>query len=328
MDTRPAQQLVYRMKTSRHTVYDIQYEVDMLKSNRHVNIISLVSMDGENMIMPAFPGGSLDRFILSRDRFTESEVFFVFYQIISGLQYLHNKGIVHRAGRTLKSRVVIADFGLAFYNKEEGKRHLNHGTFSYFAPEIVKETGDLAHFTTKSDCWAAGVVLLTMIDKHPFEDYDKSEESLREDILNSRLEPHISKNHPDFKSLLSGLLQMDASQRFSASECLQSSWMIERANPEFFAEYEVMVLQHFTEERRIWFGEKAKDEGHYCLYHLPAPTEEPAYRVRKTHIRPKVKKSSYRVNIQIMSSTKSVVEDWIEAVNEERFTRSDHRSRQ
>ncbi|CEG78317.1 hypothetical protein RMATCC62417_12947 [Rhizopus microsporus] len=53
MADRPAEQLVYRAKFSSRTVFISKNEIEILKANRHANVISLITMHDNNMIMPA-----------------------------------------------------------------------------------------------------------------------------------------------------------------------------------------------------------------------------------------------------------------------------------
>ncbi|EIE85741.1 hypothetical protein RO3G_10451 [Rhizopus delemar RA 99-880] len=323
MADKPTEQLVYRSAFSSQMVYVSKNEIDILKSNRHPNVISLVTMYDNNMILPAFPGGSLEHFITEAEHFTEDETFFTFYQLISGLQYLHKKGIVHR-GASIKSRIVIADFGLALYKGEAEKVHHSHGTFGYFAPEVVTDK----RYSSKSDCWAAGLILLSMIFvAHPFAKYLDNKQALTDAILNAKVDFDALKENTDLLNLVSSLLHVDPDQRHSASQCLQSSWVLKKTNRQFFSEYEEMVLQHFAGERKIWFDENFKDKQTYLLNDIPLEDERPHYHVDHDPLavadikykRRELKKDCFRIETEKIISTSGVIEDWIDAINKERF---------
>ncbi|CAO3659417.1 hypothetical protein G6F70_005997 [Rhizopus microsporus] len=332
MADRPAEQLVYRAKFSSRTVFISKNEIEILKANRHPNVISLITMHDNNMIMPAFPGGSLDQYIGNDEPFTEEESFFIFYQLASGLQYLHRKGIVHRdikpdnilvSGTSLRSRIVIADFGLAIYEGDADKVREKHGTYGYFAPEVVKYN----RFSAKSDCWAAGIILFIMLfGRHPFEEYLNDMTLLTDAILNGKIDYERLEKNDDLELLLSSLLHVDVRKRASLAQCLQSNWILKRANNDFFQEYKEMVLDHFEDERRVWFGEDLKDDKAYYLNNLPVDELKPTYHVDDDPIaveeiksRRVELKSGLKINTEMIENSPWSIEDWINAINTERF---------
>ena len=91
-------------------------------------------------------------------------------QVISGVEYLHKEGILHRdikLGNILikSSTVKLADFGLAIkYRDNEVPRQLC-GTPNFLAPEVYR----LKLHSTASDIWAVGCVLYSLlVGQNPF----------------------------------------------------------------------------------------------------------------------------------------------------------------
>lgn len=99
--------------------------------------------------------GELYKFIEHSDRFEEPFVKYVFNQVIEGVKYLHNVGIVHRDIKpenlliNKKGRILIADFSFAQRLKEIDSGNLfckkfdpnvelkyNVGSEIYNSPEI------------------------------------------------------------------------------------------------------------------------------------------------------------------------------------------------
>ena len=87
----------------------------------------------------------------------QSEVSEIIRQITLALQYIHNKGIVHRdlkLGNILLDNVGVAklgDFGLAMYYKDAKPGNIC-GTPNFIAPEVLN---DSIH-EPASDIWALG----------------------------------------------------------------------------------------------------------------------------------------------------------------------------
>ncbi len=98
--------------------------------------------------------------------FGEEYASFLTRQIVSALEHIHRKGIIHRDiklenlilhqnGQIVK----IADFGLSTFIPEDGKARTNCGSKSYKAPEIVAERA----YSFEVDIWSLGVTLFSMV---------------------------------------------------------------------------------------------------------------------------------------------------------------------
>lgn len=103
------------------------------------------------------------------------------YDILSGLNYLASKGIMHRdlklENLILKNEsdidgnsVKIVDFGLASKCDIHSYLFRRCGTPGYVAPEIINSSSkDTTKFTPVVDVFSAGVILFTIfIGSSPF----------------------------------------------------------------------------------------------------------------------------------------------------------------
>uniref|UniRef100_A0A8D8YJJ3 non-specific serine/threonine protein kinase n=1 Tax=Cacopsylla melanoneura TaxID=428564 RepID=A0A8D8YJJ3_9HEMI len=91
-----------------------------------------------------------------------------FRQLISGVEYLHTKGIAHRDLKPenvlldLQDNLKISDFGLATVFRMNGKeRPLDKkcGTLPYVAPEVLVRS----YLAEPADIWSCGIILVAMI---------------------------------------------------------------------------------------------------------------------------------------------------------------------
>ncbi|KAG6911574.1 hypothetical protein DXG01_011877 [Tephrocybe rancida] len=190
-----------------HDVGQVMKEVRILMTIRHPNINEIYDTEVNRNFIHIFlqlcTGGDLFTYITnhpnSRHRLCEAEAKYIMYQLLRGLEYLHNNMISHR-GRSFESeqssisfydpsndlakpenillhspgpypRILIADFGLARPNAYQETLNVC-GTVSYLPPEGVKalDVKHLGYVGMPADCWSAGVILFIMLSgSHPFD---------------------------------------------------------------------------------------------------------------------------------------------------------------
>jgi len=133
-------------------------------------------------------GGELFFHLSIEKKFSEDRAKFYAAEIISGISYLHQHGIIYRdlkPENILLDRaghVIMTDFGLS----KEGLIGPNDrtgtfcGTPEYLAPEVI--SGD--SYTKSIDWWSVGTLIFEMLTGlPPF--YDQNEEAMYEKIMKS-----------------------------------------------------------------------------------------------------------------------------------------------
>ena len=105
-------------------------------------------------------------------RWSKDVMQYIFFQILSGMKYLHHKRIWHRDLKPANILISfgndgcvvlkIADFGLAKETEvTSAYAHSRIGTRVYMSPELLKRNDDTHVIQYKADCdiWALGCVL-------------------------------------------------------------------------------------------------------------------------------------------------------------------------
>ncbi|NWS27823.1 M3K19 kinase, partial [Polioptila caerulea] len=155
-------------------------EVDLLKTLKHVNIVTYLGTCLEDNILSIFmefvPGGSISSILNRFGPLPEVVLCKYTKQILQGVAYLHDNCVVHRDIKgsnvmLMPSGVIkLIDFGcarrLAWASLSGTRSELLrsvHGTPYWMAPEVISESG----YGRKSDIWSLGCTVFEMATGKP-----------------------------------------------------------------------------------------------------------------------------------------------------------------
>ena len=225
-------------------------EIEIMKHVRHRHVVGLFELfESEKcmwLILELVQGGDLNFFISNHETYSERVVSHLFSQLLSGVHYLHGRGIIHRDlkldnillhGTVENGDVKIADFGLSAlvkvgstgYDRKDSAKRKEYrgltdmwGTASYFAPELIAGA-----YGPQTDVWALGCVLYEMLSgKHPFEsDSDDELYAMINGAAYDLTQQPWDEISDGAKDLVRKLLRVDAVQRLSCSEALKHPWI-------------------------------------------------------------------------------------------------------
>ncbi|NXK58479.1 M3K19 kinase, partial [Sylvietta virens] len=155
-------------------------EVDLLKTLKHVNIVTYLGTCLENNILSIFmefvPGGSISSILNRFGPLPEVVLCKYTKHILQGVAYLHDNCVVHRDIKgsnvmLMPTGVIkLIDFGcarrLAWASLSGTRSELLrsvHGTPYWMAPEVISESG----YGRKSDIWSVGCTVFEMATGKP-----------------------------------------------------------------------------------------------------------------------------------------------------------------
>ncbi|NXM64945.1 M3K19 kinase, partial [Illadopsis cleaveri] len=155
-------------------------EVDLLKTLKHVNIVTYLGTCLEDNILSIFmefvPGGSISSILNRFGPLPEVVLCKYTTQILQGVAYLHDNCVVHRDIKgsnvmLMPTGVIkLIDFGcarrLAWASLSGTRSELLrsvHGTPYWMAPEVINESG----YGRKSDIWSVGCTVFEMATGKP-----------------------------------------------------------------------------------------------------------------------------------------------------------------
>ena len=230
----------------------VKREFDMLAQFNHPNVILVAeifeSTESFYSVMEYCEGGELFNYIVKNRRLCEEEASFFYFQLINGLEYIHNLGIVHRDLKpenlllTKDHLLKIIDFGLSNYFKKNQKDLLVTpcGSPCYASPEMV---AGKTYDGFKIDIWSTGIILYAMLCGYlPFE--DKDNDILFKKILECKVvfPKFICKNG---KNLIEKILVTDPDIRINISDIKKHPFFLK--GKEIF-EQEFNILQLTKED--------------------------------------------------------------------------------
>ena len=230
-------------------------EINILKEIDHPNIIKLCEVKETTqfyyLVMEFCNGGGLSSCLeeykkKNRKPFPEEVVQYLMKQIVSGINYLHKRHILHRDIKLdnilvnfendedkrnknmLKAKVKIIDFGFA--------RHLNPSQLAFSTlgspinmdPGILRKLNKMENsrdygYDEKADIWSLGTICYEMlIGKCTFDAESMKELVYKVEKGNYFLPTNLSKEAVSF---LNGMLQYDSKKRLNSEQLMNHAFL-------------------------------------------------------------------------------------------------------
>uniref|UniRef100_A0A8C7QH40 non-specific serine/threonine protein kinase n=1 Tax=Oncorhynchus mykiss TaxID=8022 RepID=A0A8C7QH40_ONCMY len=203
------------------------------------------------LVMEYASGGEVFDYLVAHGRMKEKEARAKFRQIVSAVQYCHQKKIVHRDLKAenllldADMNIKIADFGFSNEFTMGSKLDTFCGSPPYAAPELFQGK---KYDGPEVDVWSLGVILYTLVSGSlPFDGQNLKE--LRERVVRGkyRIPFYMS---TDCENLLKRFLVLNPSKRGTLEQIMKDRWInagLEENELKPFMEPE----QDITDQKRI-----------------------------------------------------------------------------
>ncbi|WWD16781.1 hypothetical protein CI109_101213 [Kwoniella shandongensis] len=236
-----------KVKLGVHTDYGVEVAIKLIRRGslddetlKHPNIVRMFDViDTEKyigIVLEYAGGGELFEYILANKYLKERDAQKLFAQLVSGVDYLHKKHIVHRDLKLENllldkhRNIIITDFGFAnrFDHEQDDLMATSCGSPCYAAPELVVSEG--LYVGSAVDIWSCGVILYAMLSGYlPYDDDPQNPDGdninlLYKYIMSTKLNfpEHIS---PLAKSLLQIMLVPLPEHRCTVDQIMAHPWL-------------------------------------------------------------------------------------------------------
>uniref|UniRef100_A0A8C1T917 non-specific serine/threonine protein kinase n=1 Tax=Cyprinus carpio TaxID=7962 RepID=A0A8C1T917_CYPCA len=178
------------------------------------------------LVMEYASGGEVFDYLVAHGRMKEKEARAKFRQIVSAVQYCHQKHIVHRDLKAenllldADMNIKIADFGFSNEFMVGNKLDTFCGSPPYAAPELFQGK---KYDGPEVDVWSLGVILYTLVSGSlPFDGQNLKE--LRERVLRGkyRIPFYMS---TDCENLLKRFLVLNPTKRGTLEQIMKERWI-------------------------------------------------------------------------------------------------------
>ncbi|XP_011023602.1 PREDICTED: mitogen-activated protein kinase kinase kinase ANP1-like isoform X1 [Populus euphratica] len=212
-------------------IRELEEEVKLLQNLSHPNIVRYLGTVREeetlNILLEFVPGGSISSLLGKFGSFPEPVIRAYTKQLLLGLEYLHNNGIMHRdiKGANIlvdnKGCIKLADFGASKQVVElatvSGAKSMK-GTPYWMAPEVILQTGH----GFSADIWSVGCTVIEMATGKPPWSQQYQEVAALFYIGSTKSHPEIPGHlTPEAKDFLLKCLHKEPNMRPEASQLLQ-----------------------------------------------------------------------------------------------------------
>ena len=262
MDHYVAIKIIEKVQENMIDDLEIKNEINILKTLSHPNIVKIYEFFDTPLyyyiVTEYCRKGELFAYI--KNVYNERQLSVLFYQVFSGLVYLHEKKILHRDLKLenlmvseIEKDVVteeeyfwikIIDFGTAKIFEKNRAEKAVIGSSYYIAPEVLKQ-----RYNEKCDTWSVGVILyMTLVGTAPFD--GKTDDDIIRKIkigkynkTNTRFNEHSE----EVKDLVSKLLEKNIEKRLSAKEALNHPWFDKYGGRKLFCNFKPEDIKPYIE---------------------------------------------------------------------------------
>ena len=235
------------LRRDQESILSVHNEITILKNLSHTGIIGMVEYgDAGQVVKPSgriidnlvfivmefVQGGLLFDLCQTMGAMGEDAGRFFLTQILSAVEYMHGKRVVHRDLKLENILVTdnldlkIADFGFACYKGIDSLKSYR-GTMTYMAPEI-KENKE--YKGTQVDMFSIGVILFIIVQGiFPFKEARK-EEYFYNLLLEGKYDTYFQKVNgtglsADFKDLILRFFSYNGNERPTLEQLKAHPWM-------------------------------------------------------------------------------------------------------
>lgn len=207
------------------------YDVAIVENNNALGENEIIQIG----VMELANAGDLKQF--ARKNPQSPALFKLLQQVLSGLEYLHQKGIIHRDLKPQNILLVeedgeitakISDFGIS-KNLDSGTNSASMaiGTIEYMAPEQFSPTkyGINGKIGTNVDLWSFGIMVHELLTNEPLfgqRNGNTTAEQIMNAILSQTVPPDVENLPHPYKKVVKKCLVSDAKERIQkANELLK-----------------------------------------------------------------------------------------------------------
>ncbi|ESK98009.1 ste ste11 protein kinase [Moniliophthora roreri MCA 2997] len=231
----------HRDPRQKEVVDALRSERNTLKDLDHPNIVRFLGFEEDRYCLSIFmeyvSGGTVGSCLQHHGPFDEEVTKYFTSQMLSGLEYLHSKGIIHRdlkADNILVEKFgacKISDFGISKQADDpEGRAFTGmKGTIFWMAPEVL-DAQSSGGYDAKIDIWSIGCVVHEMwTGKRPWHGYDFVPVMLK--VCKDKLPPPLPSNlrlPQEGADLRSKCFAVEPHQRPSAAQLQHHPYLVQR----------------------------------------------------------------------------------------------------
>jgi serine/threonine protein kinase len=234
LQTEVAVKVVNKAALNERQLKRVHREIKFLYKLKHQNICKLYGEVETNshicLIMELCKGGDLCDILNKNGPMSESKARSLFVQLLSAVNYLHKKGILHRdikldnifTNKT-NDKITLGDFGLAAKWKQGTPTKDYVGSINYAAPEVIQHKPFVG---PEADIWSCGVVLLALVTASlPFE-ASNDNELMRNVVRGNYRIPSSADLSPSLLDLIRRMLTIDPAKRITMDQIMVHPWIV------------------------------------------------------------------------------------------------------